>query len=106
MEEGEEEGEELVEVTPLEYILARFAHAYPGTPLVSFSYGTRDNWIPFGLFDLLWSRLEAVTAADQVSAANAAAHGQAMVQSGKDHRVRSFTRQLHRRAFPRSYVKE
>lgn len=68
------------------------------------AYATDDHWIPAALFDVLWARIENIDAVDQYHAANASAHGQAMATTGKSAATQSFTRRMHRRAFPKYYV--
>ena len=80
--------------------MARFAHLFPGMPLVSDTYPTRDKWIPVEWFDLLYGETDAILAINEAVGMNAAAAGQKLSHDGKDASARRMVRELSERAFP------
>lgn len=98
LEEGE--ATDWIEREPPGYALARFAHLFPGFPLVSETYPTRDKWIPAEWFDLVYGETDAVLAINEAVGMNAAAAGQKISYDGKTAESRRMVRQLSARAFP------
>ena len=67
------------------------------------TYETRDGVIPIALFEVLMPTLDPIETGIQLRTANAVSHGYALAKVGKDLKVKRFTKEMVKRAYPVVY---